>query len=226
MWRNETHGCIGTNIWRTMFHSWTKPPVSNQNSSLVRREIQTRYLSTIITICLKRNSFKLSHVRKLFTCILICPASYKLIGNETSDSFRVISFPREFLSLISQCIAFHSYLWRKWLFWLLIIAGMMSTGILLRVDTVHVLRTVRHCIIRRELLWRKTARIWHKIHHSTFDWSIKWRVPVFIVTIISDRLSKRIFKPLNIRHTFDQSSEDVDSSSFTCRVKSCTRKLT
>ena len=69
-----------------------------------------------------------------------------------SDLFREISFHREFLWLIAECLDDHSYLRRKWLFWLLIIAGMLSTRILLRADTVHVLRTVRHCTVRRELL--------------------------------------------------------------------------
>ena len=157
----------------------------------------------------------------------ISPASCKLIGNETSDSLREISFHGEFLSLISKDLSHHIYLWRKWLFWLLIKTGMLSTRVLLGTDTVHVLRTVRHCTtVRRELLGRKPARIWQKILHSTLDWSIKWRVPVFSVTVVSDRLSKRIFKPQNIRHTFGQSSEDVDSSSFTRLVKRCTGKQT
>lgn len=67
-----------------------------------------------------------------------------------------------------------SNLGRKWLFWLLIIVtGIMSGRILLRADSVHMLWTVRHGIVRRKLLSRKTARIGHKILRSSLDWSVK-----------------------------------------------------
>lgn len=88
--------------------------------------------------------------------------------------FQDISFSSWIGAQITEYARYYSYLGRKWLFWLLIIVtGIMSGRILLRADSVHMLWTVRHGIVRRKLLCRKTARIGHKILRSSLDWSVK-----------------------------------------------------
>lgn len=122
-------------------------------------------------------------------------------------------------SILSRISSNHTYLWRKRLLGLLIIPGMLPAWILLRGNPVHVLWTVRHWTVRKKLLRRKTAGICSKILHSTLDWPTQRRVPELSAKVPTDQLPKWILKPLNIRHTFVQSLEDVDSSCFTRRIK-------
>lgn len=122
-------------------------------------------------------------------------------------------------SILSRISSNHTYLWRKRLLGLLIIPGMLPAWILLRGNPVHVLWTVRHWTVRKKLLRRKTAGICSKILHSTLDWPTQRRVPELSAKVPTDQLPKWILKPQNIRHTFVQSLEDVDSSCFTRGIK-------